>query len=92
MPLIALSMNNSVKDFIASSAPFALSVYILPSDAIKSISVLKNLSFDQPDEYLKDLGWSSGSTLINNFMLFVLLLVLQIIDWVIFFIKGKQNR
>ena len=75
LPLIALSMSKKIKEFIASNAFFALATYSLLSAAVKSIPLIKDLSFDQPDEYLKVLGWSSGSTLVNNFILLLILFI-----------------
>ena len=92
LPLVAISMNNKVKDFIVSNAFAALSVYILPLKAVKSNSLIKDLSFYQPDEYLRSLGWSSGSTLVNNFMLLIIISVLGIIHLVLYLIKNKQSK
>ena len=76
LPLVAISMSKNVKEFIASNAYAALAVY--PLSSAKSIPLFKDLSFDQPDEYLKILGWSSGSTLVNNIVLLMILIVLAI--------------
>ena len=76
LPLVAISMSKNVKEFIASNAYAALAVY--PLSSAKSIPLFKDLSFDQPDEYLKILGWSSGSTLVNNIILLMILIVLAI--------------
>ena len=79
LPLIAISINQKVQDFIVSNALVGLSMYILPLPIVKSIPLLKDLSFDQPDLYLKSLGLSSGSTLVNNFMLLIIISVIGII-------------
>ena len=92
LPLVAISMNSEVKDFIVSNAFAALSVYILPLTAVKSNSLIKDLSFYQPDEYLRSLGWSSGSTFVNNFMLLMILLVIGVIHFVLYLIKNKESK
>ena len=79
LPVIAISINQKVQDFIVSNALVGLSMYILPLPIVKSIPLLKDLSFDQPDLYLKSLGLSSGSTLVNNFMLLIIITVIGII-------------
>ena len=56
LPLVVKSMSKTVQDFIVSNAFSALSVYYLPVEIIKSIPVMKDLSFDQPNEYLRALG------------------------------------
>ena len=50
----------------------------MPVEAIKSTPLIRDLSFDQPDEYLRALGWPSGSTLVNNIVLLVILFVIAI--------------
>ena len=79
LPVIAISINQKVQDFIVSNALVGLSMYTLPLPIVKSIPLLKDLSFDQPDLYLKSLGLSSGSTLVNNFMLLIIISVIGII-------------
>ena len=78
LPLVVKSMSKTVQDFIVSNAFAALSVYYLPVQAIKSIPWIKDLSFDQQDEYLRVLGWHSGSTVVNNIILLMILFVLAI--------------
>ena len=45
------------------------------------------LYFDQPDEYLRVLGWSSGSTFVNNITLLIILIVVGVLH----FILSKLN-
>ena len=78
LPLAVKSMDKTAQDFVVSNAFSALSVYYLPIEALKSMPVIKNLSFDQPDEYLRTLGWPSGSTVINNMVLLMILYGLAI--------------
>ena len=54
--------------------------------------ILKDLSFDQPDEYLKKLGWSSGSSLVNNLILIMVLIVFGIVHLILYFINNKQHK
>ena len=77
-PLIPKSMSGKVQNFIASNAFSALSFYFVPSKIIDSTPLIKDLSFDQPNKYLRVLGWSSGSTLINNLVLFSALFTIAI--------------
>ena len=67
-------MNKKVKNFVVSNSFAALSAYSLPLGDLKSSPLIKDLSFDQPDEYLRTLGWSSGSTVINNLLLILVIL------------------
>ena len=96
LPLIALAMSNKVKEFIASNAFIALSAYTLPLEAAKSIPLIKDLSFDQPDEYLRMLGWASGSTLVNNLLLLIIFLILGLIHLLFYILKlltkNKENK
>ena len=78
LPLAVKSMTKMTQDFIVSNAFSALSVYYLPVEAIKSTPLVRNLSFDQPDSYLRALGWPSGSTLVNNIVLLIILFVTAI--------------
>ena len=52
LPLIALTMASWVREFIISNMFAALSIYVLPMPNASIFSLLKNLSFHQPDEYL----------------------------------------
>ena len=78
LPLAVKSMDKTAQDFVVSNAFSAFSVYYLPVEALKSMPVIKNISFDQPDEYLRVLGWPSGSTVVNNMVLLMILYGLAI--------------
>lgn len=64
-------MSRKVEEFIVSNAIFVISVYSLPIQDVKEMPLIKDLSFDQPDNYLRILGWTSGSSLVNNLLLFI---------------------
>ena len=87
-------MSKNAKEFVASNAYAALAVY--PLSSTKSIYLLKDLSFDQPNEYLRMLGWSSGSTLVNNIVLLSILVVLSIFHSLYCLLhnvtKSEENR
>ena len=85
-------MDNKVREFITSNAFTAFLIYVLPAKFIKSVPILRKLSFDQPDEYLEKLGWPSGSSLVNNFMLMMVLLVFGIAHLILYFVRNKQHR
>ena len=53
--------------------------------------MIRHLSFDQPDEYLRTLGWPSGSTLVNNIVLLVILLMITIFH-VLFCLLNKLTK
>ena len=72
------SMSNGAKNFIVSNAVLTLFIYFVPSEVMKSTPAFKDLSFDQPDDYLRRLGLQSGSTLVNNFILLMIFLTLAI--------------
>ena len=80
LPLMIKDMSDSIRDLIVSNAAFALSSYSLPISSVKSLFI-GDLAFDQPDKYLNDLGWSSGSTFVNSYLLimFVILYCVAII-------------
>ena len=80
LPLIARATGEKVKEFIVSLSFFSLSAYSMPLEDIKSVFLINYISFDQPDEYLRMLGWSSGSTIVNNFLLLIILLALLLIN------------
>ena len=80
-PLIAKSMSKAVQNFIASNSFAALCIYFVPVEIIKSTPVIKDISFDQPDEYLRVLGWSSGSTLVNNIVFLIILSMIGASDF-----------
>ena len=96
LPLVAISMSRKVSDFIVSLSYTGFSTYSLSSCAIKSLPLLKNLSFDQPDEYLDQLGWQSGSSFINNLILFmvvIFLVMIHLLTLIIYcFTKNKETR
>ena len=71
-------MSNGAKDFILSNAAVSLFIYFVPPEVMKSTPAFKDLSFDQPDDYLRRLGLQSGSTLVNNFILLMIFLTLAI--------------
>ena len=95
IPLIPQSMSRKVKSFITSNAFPTLSIYFLPFEVIKSTPLIKDLSFDQPDEYLRKLGWKSGSTLVNNITLLAMLFLFAIFHLVFCLLycvtKSKEN-
>lgn len=70
LPLMINTMDGRLRDLIVSNAFFALSSYSLPAESVESLFI-RNLAFEQPDEYLGDIGWSSGSTLVNSYLLIV---------------------
>ena len=71
LPLVSIHMSRKVEEFIVSNAIFVISVYSLPIQDVKEMPLIKDLSFDQPDNYLRILGWTSGSSLVNNLLLFI---------------------
>ena len=96
LPLIVKSMNYDVQNFILSNAFAAFSVYLMPLKVIKSMPLIKDLSFDQPDEYLRILGWSSGSALVNNLVLLMILFLLAIVHTLLcllhYLTKNKEGK
>ena len=92
LPLMVISMNKTVKEFIVSNAFTASSVYVLPLTTIQSIQVISDISFHQPDEYLSSLGWTSGSTLVNNFMSFTITTVIGIVHLILYLTKNIEHR
>ena len=96
LPLVAISMSSKVSDFIVSLSYTGFSTYSLSSCAIKSLPLLKNLSFDQPDEYLNQLGWQSGSGFVNNLILFmvvIFLVIIHLLTLIIYcFTKNKETK
>ena len=95
-PLISKSMHGIVKNFIISNAFPTLYYYFLPIEVIKSIPLIRDLSFDQPDDYLRKLRWISGSTLVNNIvlvMLFILLLIFHLLSCLLLSVmKCKDSK
>ena len=89
-------MSKVVQNFIVSNSFAALCIYLVPVDVIKSTPVIKNISFDQPDMYLRVLGWSSGSTLVNNIAFLIMLSMVGICHllFCLFFnlTKQKENK
>ena len=59
---------------------------------MKSIPIVKELSFDQPDEYLTNLGLSFGSAIINNLMLLMIFLVLGFIHLILCLVRNKEHK
>ena len=78
LPLIARFIKKA-KEFIVSNAFSALSIYFVPIKVIESTPLIRDLSFNQPDKYLSSLGISSGSTLVNNLVLILMLFALGIL-------------
>ena len=81
LPLVAKFMKGKAEEFIVANAFSTLSIYPLPIETIESIPLIRDLSFDQPDEYLRNLGLSSGSTFVNNFILLSILFILAIVHF-----------
>ena len=73
LPLIAKSISSTVKNFILSNgfACFNIGTII---DIETLIGYKLIFTIKQPDEYLEDLGMESGSALVNNLSLIVMLL------------------
>ena len=93
LPLVSIHMNRKVKEFIVSNAIFVLSVYSLPIQDVKEMPLIKDLSFDQPDEYLRILGWTSGSSLVNNLLLLFELIGILILHLICMYLnKRVKNR
>ena len=81
LPLVAKFMKGKAEEFIVANALSTLSIYPLPIETIESIPLIRDLSFDQPDEYLRNLGLLSGSTFVNNFILLSILFILAIVHF-----------
>ena len=82
LPLMAKFMSNKVKNFIISNVytSFSFNLYNLKLGEILHI---QDLEFDQPNEYVSDLGMQSGSTFINYILLFLLFIFLVLLHMII---------
>ena len=92
LPLISRSMHGKVKNFIISNAFPTLYYYFLPATVIQSLPLIKDLTFDQPDDYLRKLGWQSGSTLVNNIVLVMILILLCLVHLLICLLQCVKNK
>ena len=94
LPLAVVSMKEKVENFIVSNAFAIILSFSLPLNNLKSFPFIKDLSFDQPDEYLRTLGWNSGSVFVINLLLFfqlIGLLVLHILSYIIYNLTKKRH-
>ena len=55
----------------------------MPLNVVNSTPLISNLSFNQQNQYLRLLGWSSGSTFVNN-IVFVMVLCVIVIVHIVF--------
>ena len=92
LPLMVISINTKVKDFILSNWFTTLLLYILPMNIVKSIPVIKEISFHQPDQYLRRMGWASGSTLANNFVPLTIVSVIGIIHLMLYLTRNINHK
>ena len=86
LPLMAKFMADQVKQFIVFNVYYSLSIYSIRLDWLESTSFIQDLSFDQFNDYFIMLGWDSGSTLVNNIFLIVLLftiVLLHLLVWLL---------
>ena len=82
LPLMAKFMSDKVKNFILSNAfsSFSLNFFHVK---FENMSYVRDLEFDQSNEYLKDLGMQSGSTFINYITLFLFFITLILLHLLI---------
>ena len=87
-------MSKNVRNYIISNAYAAVSIYPLSYEATRSLPLFNYLTFYQPDGYLRALGWSSGSTLVNNYVLMLILIVLVFFHFLnfVFYCKTKSKQ
>ena len=86
LPLMAKFMTHQVRQFIVSNAFTSLSIYSVRTNWIESIFFIKELSFDQVNEYFEMLEWKSGSTFVSNILLIALIFVivfLHLLAWIL---------
>ena len=95
LPFIAKEMSVNLQAFFAFNAFAALSADSLFSVIGKYLPLMKNLSYGQPYEYLKILNVSSGSVVINNFLILVILLIYSIARLtriITYLLKNEETR
>ena len=79
LPLMAKFMTHQVRQFIVSNAFTSLSIYSVRTNWIESIPFIKDLSFEQVNEYFGMLEWESGSTFVSNILLIALIVAIMFI-------------
>ena len=71
-------------------------MYSLPLGVVNSIPLIKDFSFNQQNQYLRLLGWSSGSTFVNIIVLVMILIFIAIIHILFCLLytltKNRENR
>ena len=94
LPLMAKFMTQQVRQFIVSNAFTSLSIYSVPTDWIKSIFFIEDLSYEQFNEYFEMLEWESGSTLVSNILLIVSMLIIVFLHLLIWILRRltKNSR
>ena len=76
LPLISKSIPTQVQDMIAFSGFPVRTLNTMSKNIIINTRLIENLSFDQNDAYLSKLDLESGSTIINNLALALILMFL----------------
>ena len=87
-PLIAKYMSEVVTNFILANGFSIFSINFKEIDSIEPFRTVKDtFDFEQSNQYLTDLGMQSGSTLINNGGLLIILLSITAVHLLIFLIQ-----
>ena len=83
MILLLTLIDGNVKfyviDLIIECSFSALSIFLFPEKMLKSMPLIKQLYSIEPDQYLLDLGVTTGSTIVSCILLLIILIALAII-------------
>ena len=80
LPMVAEYVSNTVKSLILGTSFAILSFDFIDIDKIRFVNDLTNwMSYPQSDEYLNDLGFRSGSAIINYLPLMATIILIGLI-------------
>ena len=80
LPLISKFTPKQVEDMISYSGFPVLMLNTISKNTLLNASLIQNMTFDQSEPYLEKLDWESGSTIINNLALMLILVILAIFN------------
>ena len=91
LPLVAEAMNEQVQEYIVSNAFPTLSIYTLDEELVESMSKINKLHFGTTP-FFEMCNWHSGSTILNNMTLLLIVLLVIIIHLFVLFVSRNTSQ
>ena len=83
LPLIANYTTNQIQEMVVDGGYPALSIYDFLEGKLKYNEISNALTYEQSNSYFYKMNWESGSTIINNLPLVLILILIGIVNLIV---------